>query len=177
VYDKTKQYRRFIRHQKGTDEKPVNLLWLSVPFTILKRLSQVASGPFPVIRGRPVYNLFVSNHFQGKESVMDSIESALLQTAKGREIVVQAKQRLQHDRELAALHAKQLFDSRRAEVIDLIKAAFPRRPDIIYHARRVDHTRNVIKTGGQEYNSLCTALRFGATDPKGALNALGLLKA
>ena len=95
---------------------------------------------------------------------MDSIHDALLQTSAGRKIIVEAKN---HKLETAR---------RFQDVIDLIKAGFPGRPDILAQARDIPFTGDVIRAGGPPYNGLVTALKYASTDRRTALAQLGLLK-
>ena len=95
---------------------------------------------------------------------MDSIHDALLQTANGRKIVVEVKTR------------KESIARRRQQVIDLIKAGFPGRSDILYHARNVPATGELILNGGPAYSELVTALEYATIDRSKALDRLGLLK-
>lgn len=113
-----------------------------------------------------------------------TIAQAFRQTAAGRKLFVEAKTR-EIERDLAAMQARQIFDARRTEVLDLIKVAFPKRPDIIYHARKIPQTATAIKEGGEQYKTLVNRLRFarvGLTPAEKndnmvlALGALGLLK-
>jgi hypothetical protein len=96
---------------------------------------------------------------------MDSIRDALAQSASGRQVLVDVKAR-----EIA-------IKDRRQQVLDLIRFGFPGRPDIIAHARTVEHTGELIKTGGLEYEKLVAVLKYAQTDRRSALNVLGLLKA
>jgi hypothetical protein len=110
---------------------------------------------------------------------------AFNQTAAGRKLFVEAKAR-ETEKDLAVMQAKLIFDARRTEVLDLVRVAFPGRPDIIYHARKVPQTAGVIKEGGEAYQHLVTRLRFArvglTTAEKNdnmvrAYEALGLVKA
>ena len=96
---------------------------------------------------------------------MDSIHDALLQTSSGRKIIVEAKTR------------KDAILDRRQQVIDLITAGFPGRPDILVHARTIPATRELIQNGGPAFESLCTSLKWASTDRRTALAHLGMLKA
>jgi len=95
---------------------------------------------------------------------MDSIRDALLQTASGRKVVVEVKNR------------KDAIAHRRQQVIDLIVAGFPGRSDILVHARNVATTGDLIRNGGPAYSELVTALEYAPVDRRTALDRLGLLK-
>jgi hypothetical protein len=95
---------------------------------------------------------------------MDSIHDALAQSAAGRKLLVEVKTQ------------KEAPIRRRQQVIDLIRAGFPNRPDILYHARSVARTGQIIRAGGQPYVELVQALEYASVDRVKALGALGLLK-
>jgi hypothetical protein len=95
---------------------------------------------------------------------MDTIRDALLQTANGRQVLVEVKSH------------KDAIAQRRQQVIDLILAGFPGRSDILAHARNIPATGEMIRAGGPAYDGLVTALKYASVDRRTALDRLGLLK-